>query len=324
MWKKNQCLTRITHLFCCLCCRQSNGEWKPNDGADTESSQNNSQPGSPPLHPLHHNTSPLSPQNPLAHLNPETWKGIRCRTVRVNQTPNGHRTSSAGLTLYETQTRGGGNPSEGCTFEADCKLRWKQRDSQLDPTTSGSSHFAIERRHELRDEVSFKLANAPKVRPRPISFIVCVWQRQWLDWFMNCRRRWKRGLDRGGWRCNCCKQREGHQPSTPITASPSLSSTQLTFHSVSSHIFNILHMVLMDKRKDIKNLKKKLYLARWCAQLMQSVDKVTRKVNKLNPRASWTITVNRAGEGQQSLSVWPGLGLAWKYHPPNCYEQMPF
>ena len=248
----------ITHLFCCLCRWQCDSQWKPDNCPDTDRPKNNPEASSPShRQPRHHNPPRLlSPLSPLAHLNPETWKGIRCQTVRVNQTPNGRRTSSAGLTLYETQTRGGGNPSEGCTFEADCKLRWKQRDSQLDPTTSGSSHFAIERRHELRDEVSFKLANAPKVRPRPISFIVCVWQRQWLDWFMNCRRRWKRGLDRGGWRCNCCTREKVIHTYHSLTQSFfGFTSMQLTFHGVSSHIFNILHMVLMDKSKDIKNFK---------------------------------------------------------------------
>ena len=74
-------LTLMTHLFCCLCCWQCNCEWKSNDRPNTESSKNNSQPGSPScsscslLQLLHHNTSPLSPRAPLAaHLHPETWK----------------------------------------------------------------------------------------------------------------------------------------------------------------------------------------------------------------------------------------------------------
>ena len=102
----------ITHLFCCLCRWQCDSQWKPDNCPDTDRPKNNPEASSPShRQPRHHNPPRLlSPLSPLAHLNPETWKGIRCRTVRVNQTPNGHRTSSAGLTLYETQTRGEGIP----------------------------------------------------------------------------------------------------------------------------------------------------------------------------------------------------------------------
>ena len=70
-----------THLFCCLCCWQCDGQRKPDDCPNTESPKNQPEAHLAPHNGQHHRHPwpLLSPFAPLTHLPPETWKVEKSR-----------------------------------------------------------------------------------------------------------------------------------------------------------------------------------------------------------------------------------------------------